>query len=64
MKPTEDKEALLTSEEIQIEVEQVFKEDALLRHYVESRGHWEDIAPTIAKAQLAKLGRLGYHKGE
>lgn len=44
----------LTLEEIEKAGEDAFKEDALLDHYVNTRGHWERVAPFIAKAQDTK----------
>jgi len=47
----------LTGDEIDKVVNDAFNKDELLRHFVESRGHWEDISPIIARAAQAKLVR-------
>lgn len=39
----------LSDEAIKAEVNRAFDEDYLLEHRVESRGHWEEIAPIIAR---------------
>ncbi len=45
----------LSDPEINNVVEEAFKADYLLEHRVGNRGHWEQIAPAIAKAQLEAI---------
>ena len=54
----------LTDKEIEKVGEDAFRNDALLDHYVNSRGHWEKMAPFIAKALLGKIGNSEEYKKE
>lgn len=42
---------ILSDEAIKEVANKAFREDGLLQHYVESRGHWERLAPFIAQAE-------------
>lgn len=49
--------------QIEATVEEWFKDDALRQHYVESRGHWEDVAPVIANAAALHAYWIGEANG-
>ena len=60
-------ETVLTDKQVDTLAEKAFEQDGLLQHYVESRGHWERLVPTITEAQAEVTGdiafKAGYEKG-
>lgn len=52
-------ELLLTQEEGEAAIQKWKNEDWALREIRLGRGHWEDIVPVLAEAQVDKFIRLG-----
>ena len=59
----EAKDTVMNDEQIEKRVNDAFAKDALLEHYVASRGHWERIAPIIALAQAELSFKAGEESG-